>query len=374
MTTDTEAEKQAGDDAKDLKTATTATVTEAERHAPTTDESALQAESEQDFPDNDSAIGDDAASSTASINSSIMAYRTENGRTYHAFRESINYVLPNDSVSELHGYYEHGLIGVDLQHHLFTLTLGGKLFLSPIGDTKHLSRVLDAGTGTGVWAIDFADAHPETEVIGIDLSPIQPNFLPTNLQFQVDDLEDEWTFSYNFDFVFARMMTGSIGDFPKFFAQSFNALSPGGWVECQDITFPAQCDDDTLKKDSYIEQWSSLMIEATNKFGRTAESAKFYKQQMIDAGFVNVTEVVYKWPSNKWPADPYYKELGFWCNHNIAGELSGLSMVLFTKGLGWSPEEVEVFLAKVRTDMKDRRIHAWWPIHVVYGQKPEAQV
>ncbi|KAF5716199.1 methyltransferase [Fusarium globosum] len=328
MTTDTEAEKQAGDDAADLKTAVTTSVTEAERHAPTTDESALQAE-------------DDAASSTASINSSITAYRTENGRTYHAFRESINYVLPNDSSEQER---------LDLQHHLFTLTLGGKLFLSPIGDTKHLSRVLDAGTGTGVWAIDFADAHPETEVIGIDLSPIQPNFLPTNLQFQVDDLEDEWTFSYNFDLIFARMMTGSIGDFPKFFAQSFNALSPGGWVECQDITFPPQCDDDTLKKDSYIEQWSSLMIEATNKFGRTAESAKFYKQQMIDAGFVNVTEVVYKWPSNKWPADPYYKELG----------------------LGWSPEEVEVFLAKVRTDMKDRRIHAWWPIHVVYGQKPEA--
>ncbi|CVL00651.1 hypothetical protein FPRO06_06084 [Fusarium proliferatum] len=364
MTTDTEAEKQAGDDAEDLKTTVTTSVTEAERHAPTTDESALQAESEQDFPDNDSAIGDDAASSTASINSSIMAYRTENGRTYHAFRESINYVLPNDSSEQER---------LDLQHHLFTLTLGGKLFLSPIGDTKHLSRVLDAGTGTGVWAIDFADAHPETEVIGIDLSPIQPTFLPTNLQFQVDDLEDEWTFSYNFDFIFTRMMTGSIGDFPKFFAQSFNALSPGGWVECQDITFPAQCDDDSLKKDSYIEQWSSLMIEATNKFGRTAESAKFYKQQMIDAGFVNVTEVVYKWPSNKWPADPYYKELGFWCNHNIANELSGLSMVLFTKGLGWSPEEVEVFLAKVRTDMKDRRIHAWWPIHVVYGQKPEAQ-
>jgi hypothetical protein len=53
---------------------------------------------------------------------------------------------------------------------------------------------------------------------------------------------------------------------------------------------------------------------------------------------------------------------GFWCNHNIAGELSGLSMVLFTRGLGWSAEEVEVFLASVRSDMKDRRIHAWWPM------------
>ncbi|KAH7244432.1 S-adenosyl-L-methionine-dependent methyltransferase [Fusarium redolens] len=355
MTADAEAEKQGGDDVAGLITAATATATATatDRQAPTTDESALQAESEHDFRDDDSAIGDDAASSTASINSSIMAYRTENGRTYHAFRESINYVLPNDSSEQER---------LDLQHHLFSLTLGGKLYLSPIGDDKPLNRALDAGTGTGVWAIDFADAHPETQVIGIDLSPIQPNFLPTNLQFQVDDLEDEWTFSYPFDFVFARMMTGSIGDFPKFFTQSFNALSPGGWIECQDITFPAQCDDGSLEKDSFIDQWSSLMVEATNKFGRTAESAKFYKQQMIDAGFVNVTEVVYKWPTNRWPADPYYKELGFWCNHNIAGELSGLSMALFTRGLGWSAEEVEVFLAKVRTDMRDRRIHAWWPM------------
>lgn len=158
------------------------------------------------------------------------------------------------------------------------------------------------------------------------------------------------------------MLVGSIGDWPKFFKQSFDNLNPGGWIECQDITFPAECDDDTLKKGSYIDQWSSLMIEATNVFGRGAQSAKKYKQQMIDAGFVNVTEVIYRWPTNRWPADPHYKELGFWCCHNIAGELSGLSMALFTRALGWSSEQVEVFLTKVRTDMKDRRIHAWWPM------------
>lgn len=134
--------------------------------------------------------------------------------------------------------------------------------------------------------------------------------LPPNLEFQVDDLEDEWTYNYKFDFIFGRMLTGSIGDWPKFFKQSFDALNPGGWIECQDITFPAQSDDDTLIPGSYINQWSDLMTEAANNFGRSAVSAKLYKQQMIDAGFINVIEVVYKWPTNRWPADPYYKELG----------------------------------------------------------------
>ncbi|KAH8684140.1 S-adenosyl-L-methionine-dependent methyltransferase [Ilyonectria robusta] len=282
------------------------------------------------------------------MRSSIMQYRQENGRTYHSYKES------------------------NLQHHLFALTFNGSLFHCPVGKDKPIGRVLDVGTGTGVWAIDFADEHPEAEVIGIDISPIQPSFVPANLSFQVDDLEDEWTFSYKFDMVFARMMTGSVGDWPKFFNQSFVGLNPGGWIECQDICFPLKCDDGTVKDDSYIKQWSDLMIKSTTIFGRTGESASMYKQQMIDAGFVNVTEVIYKWPTNRWPVDPYYKDLGFWCFHNIAGGLSGLSMALFTRALGWSSEEVEVFLANVRKDMKDKSIHAWWPIHVVYGQKPEA--
>jgi ribosomal protein L11 methylase PrmA len=37
---------------------------------------------------------------------------------------------------------------------LWQLTFGGKIFTAPIDRTK-LHRVLDAGTGTGIWAIDM---------------------------------------------------------------------------------------------------------------------------------------------------------------------------------------------------------------------------
>lgn len=48
---------------------------------------------------------------------------------------------------------------MDLLHHVFLLILGGELFVSPI-ERNGLQRVLDLGTGTGIWAIDFAECAP----------------------------------------------------------------------------------------------------------------------------------------------------------------------------------------------------------------------
>ena len=42
----------------------------------------------------------------------------------------------------------------------------GKLHLAPI---KNPHRILDIGTGTGIWAIDMADLYPSAEVIGTDI-------------------------------------------------------------------------------------------------------------------------------------------------------------------------------------------------------------
>jgi hypothetical protein len=50
----------------------------------------------------------------------------------------------------------------------------------------------------------------------------------------------------------------------------------------------------------------------------------------------------------------------------------GFSLRLFINVLGWSYEEVQVLLAKVRRDFKDRSIHAYTEIHCVYGQKAES--
>jgi hypothetical protein len=45
----------------------------------------------------------------------------------------------------------------DMQHKMWSITLNGKLHLASIGPTPE--NVLDIGTGTGVWAIEFGMLH-----------------------------------------------------------------------------------------------------------------------------------------------------------------------------------------------------------------------
>ena len=60
-------------------------------------------------------------------------------------------------------------------HNILMAIIDNKLYLCPAGKDKPIGRVLDAGTGTGVWAVEFGDEHPESQVVGVDLSPIQPS-------------------------------------------------------------------------------------------------------------------------------------------------------------------------------------------------------
>jgi hypothetical protein len=47
-----------------------------------------------------------------------------------------------------------------------------------------------------------------------------------------------------------------------------------------------------------------------------------------------------------------------WNNSNLTGGLEGLTLALFRRSLGWTKEDVEVFLVDVRKELNDRKIHA----------------
>ncbi|KAK3366151.1 S-adenosyl-L-methionine-dependent methyltransferase [Lasiosphaeria ovina] len=303
-----------------------------------------------DEPDNDadSALGEDAVSSTASISSSILHYRKENGRTYHAYRDG-KYLYPND---------EQENERLDLQHHIWYLTLGGKLGVSPPNEPESSpGRVLDIGTGTGIWAIDFGDEHPNADIIGVDLSPIQPSL------FQIDDVEDEWTYSHGFDYIHHRAMNACLTDWPAHIKKCYDHLNPGGWLEVQEFGTPTS-DDGTLAGTSLAAS-IEVVGGGAAKFGRGFVDVHSVKDMFAAAGFsaAGVVERRFYWPSNHaWPRDRRHKELGAWNNNNISNGLEAFMLAVGTRGLGWSADDIAVLAAKARADLKDRKIHAYWPM------------
>jgi hypothetical protein len=56
--------------------------------------------------------------------------------------------------------------------------------------------------------------------------------------------------------------------------------------------------------------WGNLMLDASCKIGRPLNSAETVKRVIEEAGYVDVVEVIYKWPMNRWPADEKMKDIG----------------------------------------------------------------
>jgi SAM-dependent methyltransferase len=236
--------------------------------------------------DADSAWGGDSYQSTStSLASSVLNYKYENGRRYHAFREG-EYVLPND---------EREQDRMDLHHHVFRLTLGGALFRAPL--PANPQRVLDMGTGTGIWSIEFADEFPSALVIGNDLSAIQPSWVPPNCKFVVDDIESEWLYRRDeaFDYIHGRGLGGSVKNWARLYNDVYNNLKPGGWMEMQEYEAWVKSDDDPeLIGAPSVKQWQQLVDEASIIFGKRINVAEYQRQWMIKGGFEEVRDDVYK--------------------------------------------------------------------------------
>jgi len=96
--------------------------------------------------DHDEGYFDDTKSGvTTSISSSIRDHVFENNRRYHKYQEG-RYLVPNDNEEQNRE---------DMKHSLVLHLCGGKLHLAPLENPQ---RVLDVGTGTGIWAIDSANS------------------------------------------------------------------------------------------------------------------------------------------------------------------------------------------------------------------------
>jgi hypothetical protein len=155
-----------------------------------------------------------------------------------------------------------------------------------------------------------------------------------------------------------RFMTMAFGNFPKVFRTCYENLTPGGWLEMQDYYFKIQSIDDTLRGTA-LERWNDLILEAVHLSGRSGIASGNYKRQMEEVGFEDVVERKFALPGNSWPKGKDQKMLGLMQMANISDGLHGFSIHAMTK-MGMAPEEINVLLDEVRSDLRNRQIHFYY--------------
>ncbi|KAI5842817.1 S-adenosyl-L-methionine-dependent methyltransferase [Tricharina praecox] len=218
----------------------------------------------------------------------------------------------------------------------------------------------------------MADKFPMANVLGIDLSPIQPKWVPPNCSFEVDDTEKEWTHSVNyFDFIHIRNLAQSISDWPRLMSQAYLAMVPGGYVELVESTPPLYCDDGSMKNDDGNKIYCDRLVESLERIGRPVARLSAMMRYLEDAGFVDVEVFKYKQPVGLWPKEKRLKRIGAMCLLSCETGYEAYGMAFLTRILGMENEDALKLCKDALEAVRNKRVHVYGYMYVAYGRKPE---
>ncbi|KAJ5895681.1 Phosphoethanolamine N-methyltransferase [Penicillium taxi] len=131
---------------------------------------------------------DTIGSDLTSLSESVYSYVYENGRTYHSYRSG-SYILPNDEREQVYS-------------------------ISALEQVFGLSNVSDGCNPSSHFGT-IASHSSQWRI-----SSHQQKWVPPNLRFVLDDVNQEWMFpSESFDFIHVRGLAGSVEHWPTFLQQ-----------------------------------------------------------------------------------------------------------------------------------------------------------
>ncbi|KAL2672732.1 hypothetical protein Neosp_013446 [[Neocosmospora] mangrovei] len=228
----------------------------------------------------------------------LFDFILEGGHTYTSFG-SREYMLPNDDFWTL--------VEAAFHHVIHDLVLDKKPFL---GSTAAFEgRVLDIGTGIGLWAID------------------------------------RWI---------------------------KRELEPGGLVEFQELLWYPCIQDGGITKPYLgpLAEFFQTLALAFSAVEITLDAPQFLRTGLEESGFKEVCQQEFLIPLGHWPTDPKSKNIGICFHEFLMDAIEPLSSRVLRRGLNYSPSEAQTWVARFKETLEDSsREMIFFQFIVVHGRK-----
>jgi hypothetical protein len=220
--------------------------------------------------------------------------------------------------------------------------------------------------------------------------PFKPNIeipsIPPNCSFEIDDCEDAWVYSYQFDYIHGRALATCFRSHLAVFQSAFDALRPGGYFEVQDLHSPIWDFDGTLEGTA-LQKWANLCMEAATNLGKDWGQVPRYKGYLEQIGFEDVVVKRVDWPLGTWAKGDKAKLMGAYWQEDMMAVIDGFSLGVLPRGQGMSIDEIKELSLEAKKVIQDKKVHSYTPwcvpflnalfndanafSYIVYGRKPK---
>ena len=286
------------------------------------------------------------------MSGSFLEEHFENGRRYC----NETYYMPNDEPEQTR---------LAIAHQAYLPVLDGQLTLARV--PSNARRILDVGTGTGDWAMAMAERFHNAEIIATDITTVfQPGSGPPNVEFELDDAEEGWTYKDPFNFIHMRDMSGAFADWNSIYAEIYKHLTIGGSVEIADRGMIQLKNE---PPNSYVKAFNGALQSAAERAGRPIGLAHLDRPMIERAGLSFSKSRTFEVPLGTYSTDPVKKVAGKMAMIAALEGLEAASLRLLTRHLAWKEEEVRKLCEKVQEEVVNPDARAFIPLQIVVYRK-----
>ncbi|KAI4865198.1 S-adenosyl-L-methionine-dependent methyltransferase [Hypoxylon rubiginosum] len=263
----------------------------------------------------------------------------------------------------------------EVQHKLYRHSLDGALTSTRL--PLDVARILDLGTGTGVWPIEMAARYPQAHITGVDVYPIQRRKgVPPNVKFEIDDVENPWNMPDNsLDFVHARSIAGGVRDWPALLRQTYSKLKPGGLFEMTEIAIHVLDFDGKFAEAELCPEFLHLFRSMSEKVGIDFSPSPRVPEWLVDANFEKIVQRSEILPVGNWAQDEKMRARQSLMNNILNKDyvLENHCGLLF-QSCGWTKEEFDALVPSFWQEIQAAQVRPYVTAVFTTARKPREEL